>query len=219
VDAGAFFDLDDTLVSGSAGLRFAKYLYKNKVIRLKGSIIVPIIKAMYNLFRDDAPKYIKDFDELWALLLKGVKKEIIIDYAKKYAGLEVKAIRRELLSRIEHHRSLRDRLILISASPDELVKEIGASLGFNYSIGTRIGVVKGVYNGVVLTPYLSGKDRVLLVLRLVKKYKLNLAKSFAYGNGENDIGVLEIMGHPVAVNPIDELKPLSKKKGWEIIKC
>lgn len=214
---GAIFDLDGTIVKHVSGLRFAKYLIRKKVLSVRLSIFIPSLKSFYNFFAKKVSKYIHDVDLVWGASMKGVKKDVVVKHSNKYAVLELKRVYKKMIKKINFHKEQGHKLILMSASPDELVKAVGELLGFDEAIGTRLIVKNGVYTGRVKKPYLSGKDRVTLMKKLAKKHKINLKKSYAYGNCINDLGVLESVANPVAVNPDRYLKLIAKKKGWQII--
>jgi hypothetical protein len=42
--------------------------------------------------------------------------------------------------------------------------------------------------------------------------------SYAYSDSESDLPMLRIVGHPVAVNPDQELARVARKEGWEILR-
>jgi len=46
---------------------------------------------------------------------------------------------------------------------------------------------------------------------------VNLSSSYAYGDRVQDIPVLEMVGHPVAVYPDKELLTYANERGWTVI--
>jgi hypothetical protein len=45
---------------------------------------------------------------------------------------------------------------------------------------------------------------------------LDLSRCAAYSDSTNDLPMLSLVGHPVAVNPDSDLKHVAREKGWEI---
>ncbi|VVB75307.1 Phosphoserine phosphatase [Candidatus Tiddalikarchaeum anstoanum] len=217
MNTGVFFDLDGTLVNGTAGLRFARFLINKKLLQINFDVLIPTLKAFYDFLTSDVEGYIQGFDTLWALSVKGVKQSKIQYAALKYAPIEFNNIRKNMLSELNNHRRRGHKLFLISASPNELVSALGKLLSFDYSIGTRLAVRNNVYTSKLRTPYLTGKDRLVVMRRIAKKFKVSLKDSYAYGNSINDLKVLMAVGHPVAVNPDAELLTFARKNGWTII--
>ena len=50
----------------------------------------------------------------------------------------------------------------------------------------------------------------------MKKHNINLIRSFAFGDTEQDLAFLLKVGNPIAVNPNQGLLRIAKEKGWTI---
>jgi hypothetical protein len=53
--------------------------------------------------------------------------------------------------------------------------------------------------------------------QLAADYKLDLARSHAYGDARGDRWMLECVGHPAAVNPSAALARLARQRGWRVL--
>ena len=61
----------------------------------------------------------------------------------------------------------------------------------------------------------TGQDKVT---RILEEYSdVNLAESCAYADSISDLGLLELVGIPVAVCPDNGLGEIAKQRGWRII--
>lgn len=213
----AFFDLDGTIVKGVSGVRFTRFLIRRGILKMKISAIIPSLKIVYDVLSGKVEKYMDEVDDLIGLSFKGLREELIKEQAEQYAGLEKHYVYKKVEKIIKKHKKKKHKLFLLSASPHELVEEVGKELGFDESYGTRIKSSKGVYTGVIKKPAMIGKERVKIVKKLAEKYNINLEKSYAYGNCVNDVHVMESVGNPVAVNPNKYLEPIAEKRGWKKI--
>ncbi len=45
---------------------------------------------------------------------------------------------------------------------------------------------------------------------------LSLEESVAYADSASDLPMLEVVGHPVAVNPEPKLAAIARKRGWHV---
>jgi hypothetical protein len=45
---------------------------------------------------------------------------------------------------------------------------------------------------------------------------LDLQQSVAYADSASDLPMLEVVGHPVAVNPETKLAAIARKRGWHV---
>jgi hypothetical protein len=52
---------------------------------------------------------------------------------------------------------------------------------------------------------------------MAEEYGYDLSASFAYSDSETDAPMLEVVGHPFAVNPDKTLRRLAEENGWPIL--
>jgi phosphoserine phosphatase len=113
-----------------------------------------------------------------------------------------------------HRRAGRD-LIIISSSGTDIVEPIGERLGVDIAIGTQVGVEDGKYTGeIIFYAYGEGKAEAMRALAAERGY--DLAESFAYSDSITDVPMLDLVGHPFAVNPDTDLRRLAQERGWPI---
>ena len=48
-------------------------------------------------------------------------------------------------------------------------------------------------------------------------WNLDLSECYAYSDSVSDLPMMELVGHPVAVNPDSELGSLARERGWPIV--
>jgi hypothetical protein len=51
---------------------------------------------------------------------------------------------------------------------------------------------------------------------VARRQDIDLDASYAYSDSATDIPMLEVVGHPVAVNPDRELARVAKDRGWDV---
>jgi phosphoserine phosphatase len=127
------------------------------------------------------------------------------------------AIYPQLRERIERHRRAGDLLILSSASPEFYVREIGALLGFDISLGTA--VTPGT-----LFPDLENHKGAAKVTRLKQvldsSYFIDgrLPGSCGYTDSRADLPMLAICERALVVNPDACLSAMALENQWEIVR-
>jgi len=47
--------------------------------------------------------------------------------------------------------------------------------------------------------------------------KINFEDSYAYADSQTDLHLLEMVGHPVAVYPEEDLRHTADQRGWQIV--
>jgi HAD superfamily hydrolase (TIGR01490 family) len=115
----------------------------------------------------------------------------------------------------EHHAAGRD-VVIISSSGEEIVAGVGAMLGADHAIGTRMVVADGKYTGEIEF-YSYGPHKAEAMVELAAKHGYDLAASYAYSDSFTDAPMLEVVGHPTAVNPDKALRRLAVERDWPVM--
>ena len=122
----------------------------------------------------------------------------------------------EAVSLIEdHHLAGRD-VIIVSASGAEMVDPIGELLGVDAVIATRMAIVDGRYTGQI-DFYAYAENKATAMRELAEQRGYDLERSFAYSDSVTDVHMLEVVGHPHAVNPDKELRRIAKEREWPVL--
>ncbi|MDD4354096.1 MAG: HAD-IB family hydrolase [Candidatus Nanoarchaeia archaeon] len=217
MEIGVFFDLDDTIIKGNSGLRYIRFLYENRILKAHKSAILPSLKLAYNYLKGDYKKAVDQADNLMALAFKGANKKETVRAAEFFVLNDVKNLKNPILERINWHKNQGHKLILLSASPDEVVQKFGKFLKFDYIRGSLFKLKNNIYTGELIIPSMIGKERAIVAKKIAKKLNIDLKQSYSYGNCINDLEVLELVGNPFAVNPNKYLVSIARKKGFRII--
>jgi len=101
--------------------------------------------------------------------------------------------------------------IILSYSPDFLVRAFAKGLDMHRGRGSYYHTQKLVFSGHAVT--LNKKT----ALRRYMRNRGITTVSFAAGDTEADVPVLELAEHAVVVNPNDQLAQLAMRKAWEIV--
>ena len=83
------------------------------------------------------------------------------------------------------------------------------------SVGTRMVVADGRYSGEVAF-YCAGENKAIAVKQLAEQHDYDLSSCYAYSDSTNDLPLLELVGHPCAVNPDRRLRLHAGHHGWQV---
>ena len=112
----------------------------------------------------------------------------------------------EPLHLVARHREQGEPVYIVSATLQEVVDGLAAELGFDGGIGTVCEVgADGTYTGHSVLP-LHGQGKAQAVVELAEREDIDLARSTAYSDSHTDLPFLEVVGHPVVVNPDRDLR-------------
>jgi HAD superfamily hydrolase (TIGR01490 family) len=214
--AAAFFDLDRTLISGSSVFAFGRAAWRHGMVTT-GELASDGLNAV--LFRlggstDDKADAVRD------RILEAIHGRPVVELEE--LGDEVisqllDAVRRESQVLIDlHHEAGRDTYI-VSASPIEIVREFADAVGLTGGIGTVSEIADGVYTGRLSEPFCYGKGKAVAIEKLASQRGYDLRLCYAYSDSISDLPMLELVGHPVAVNPDRALESIAQRRGWPII--
>jgi len=183
----AVFDLDGTLVHGDTLLPFLmSFAWKRR--RILPVLGTPAALALWQcrLLSDQKAK---------ETLLRWFCGEVPLDEINAHARWFCQAwvrprLKPPVTERLEYHRAAGHRLILLSASPDLYVREIGNDLGFPEVICTRTGGIDGRCTGRIENFNCKGAEK----LRLIQELCVRDGRPqtiFAYGDSRSDLPLLE----------------------------
>src|SRR6516225_4695928 len=178
--AGAFFDVDNTLMRGASIYYFARGLAARKLFRPRDLVKMAFGQAYFRVRGSENPDH--------------------IDAARQAALAFVAG----------------QRVWLVTATPVELASIIARRLGFTGALGTVAESVDGVYTGRLVGGLLHGEAKVAAIEALALREGLDLARCAAYSDSANDIPMLELVGHPAAVNPDSRLRAQARARGWPV---
>lgn len=107
-------------------------------------------------------------------------------------------VRPNALSAIERHRAAGDHLVLLSASTDFYVRDIGRRLGFDDVVCTEVRWHDGVLDGALATENRRGTEKTRCLDALRAEHPG--ARFAAYGNAGSDLDHLARADVPLLVN-------------------
>ena len=213
----AFFDLDKTVIAKASIAAFGRPLRRQGLIsrRMVARAIAGQVIFMY--FGADEERLTKIRESMLSLT-KGWDRDQISAIVRETLIETIEPlIYAEALALMEQHRSDGHRIYLVSASPDEIVQPLAELLGVDGYIATVAEIDEaGCYTGQT-SFYNYGPNKAVAISELAERNGIDLAESFAYSDSATDQPMLEIVGHPVAVNPDRALAKVAKEREWEIL--
>jgi phosphatidylglycerophosphatase C len=192
----ALFDLDGTLTRADTFRGFVLRLLLAHPLRWPRAALLSLPIAAYILKRIDRGQLKGSF---MRLLFKGMSRSEIDGFARRYATMVMATgVFPEAVAALRGHLSAGDHVVVLSASPDLYVPEIGRLLGAHETICTQVR-----WDGERLDGRLAGpnrrdheKARVLEGLRAAHPG----LPVIAYGNSTPDLVHMALCEEGVYVN-------------------
>ncbi len=213
--AAAFFDLDKTIIAKSSALAFGRPLYQAGFLNRRSLLKAGIAQISYMTFGADHAQMERAREEMLEMT-RGWDKVAVEELVREIVDEVVSPlVYAEALALIDEHRRVGRKVVIISSSPEEIVKPLARYLGVDHVIATRARIdAEGRYTGE-MEFYAYAESKADAIRELAETEGLSLPDSFAYSDSVTDLPMLEAVGHPVVVNPDKELAQAAEERDWQ----
>jgi putative phosphoserine phosphatase/1-acylglycerol-3-phosphate O-acyltransferase len=208
---GAFFDFDGTLIDGYS----ARVFYEDQIRRFElsaGELARSALAGLEMAVRDtDVSKLMKVAVANWA----GHREEEVSElferlFVTRIAGM-VYPEAREL---VKAHRQKGHTVVLASSATRYQLAPLARDFGVDNVLCSEVEIVKGFFSGFLDGDVLWGLAKARAVKEFASENGVDLERSFAYANGDEDVAFLETVGNPRPLNPQKGLARVANEAGW-----
>ncbi len=213
----AFFDLDKTVIAKSSTLAFGKPFYKAGFLGRRTLAKLGFAQIFYVLFGADEDQLERARDQMLELTTGWHRAEIEQLVEETLHEVAEPLVYAEALTLIDEHKREGRRVFLVSASPEQIVRPIGRHIGVTEIIATRIKTDAAGFFLPELDFYAMGEGKSEAIVAMAEKQAIDLAGSYAYSDSVTDLPMMEVVGHPVAVNPEKDLRRVAEEREWPIL--
>jgi phosphatidylglycerophosphatase C len=125
--------------------------------------------------------------------------------------LIIRDLHKEGIRTLEAHRQNGDTLVLLTASLDLYVEQLGAKLGFHHVICTKTEWKEETLSGKLSSPNRYGEEKAQCLKELKEQYAhLSVV---AYADHHSDISLLTLADHGILVNGTTQARQLAVREG------
>jgi HAD superfamily hydrolase (TIGR01490 family) len=208
----ALFDVDNTLLPGEASeIRFFRFLWRRGLVGWS-----ELTQSAAWLVGHMPPFSLHSLRER-KVYLAGKRPADIESYAREFCQAEmIGKVSSQGRAKLDAHRQAGHQLILVTGAPDFLIEPLAKFLGVTTVFAAKPEQRDSVYTGALIPPLPYGHGKRELILAHARKMGLDLAGSYAYGDSPGDHDLLELVGHPLVVNPIRGMARTAQRLGWPV---
>jgi HAD superfamily hydrolase (TIGR01490 family) len=211
----AIFDLDNTLLAGDSDYLWGKFLgelgivdrasYERENERFYQEYLEGRLDIMAFLAFSLKPLSEHPLEQLdaWHVQFMREKIEPLITAASQRL--------------VEHHRNAGDTLMIITATNAFVTAPIAKRLGIDHLIATEPEKADGRYTGRVSGTPSFREGKVSRLREWLSQHHETLDGAWFYSDSHNDLPLLELVSHPVAVDPDQALSGHAQERGWPVI--
>lgn len=205
-EIAAFFDIDGTIYrEGLITEVFKKMVKYDLIDASKWDSEVRPAFISWDKRMGNYDTYLLKMVDVYSEAVKGTSPfhmEYVARRVIEQKGDRVYTFSRE---RIRWHKKEGHKVIAISGSPIELVREMSKKYEMDDYRGTIYTLDKHKkYSGSII-PMWDSVSKKKAILEIADQYGIDLEKSYAYGDTAGDFTMLKMVGNPFAMNPTKEL--------------
>jgi HAD superfamily hydrolase (TIGR01490 family) len=211
-EAGAFFDLDGTLLPApSIERRFLRdALGRGK---LGPSQMMAWLARFFQTIAMDPPAAIQGNKAHFAAMPASAA----ADWEARLRTEPLRFFSRGLRL-LEWHAARGHRIFLVTGAPAPLAEIAVRQLPVPVEImATQLEAREGCWTGGISGEPMSGTAKRRAIRQISAKARVDLTRCFAYGDSYSDVAMLEAVAYPTIVNPGERLERLARQRGWPIL--
>ncbi len=212
----AFFDVDGTLLKSTI-VHYYIYLRSAQMpFLLKYFWLIAFLpKTVYYLILDSISR--TRFNRVFYRSYRGMDAAEVKRLSAEMFETSLRPkIYAEAVSQIQEHKEEGTGVVLVTGSLDFIVQPIADYLGVDAILAPQLREENGRFTGELTTVPLIGEEKAKAVRSYADQHEISLEESYAYGDSQSDLPMLECVGNPVAVNPSKALHQKALESGWEI---
>jgi HAD superfamily hydrolase (TIGR01490 family) len=215
-NSAAFFDLDKTIIAKSSVLAFGRPFYREGLLSRRSIVKSLYAQVVFMMVGADEQKMEK-LRVAMSAMTRGWNRDHVASIVRETLTDVIEPIiYAEALELFDEHHAAGRKVVIVSSAPLEVVKPLAEFLGADEGIGTRAAIdAEGNYTGE-LDFYAYGAHKAQAIRELAAREYINLPMSYAYSDSITDLPMLEVVGHPVAVNADKELARIAREREWEV---
>lgn len=218
------FDFDGTIHLKETPRLFLRVLSKDKLMRKKIWKFYISMSWVYILYRFGLCRQLATRRVLSGItkMMSGMSETQIEEFFKQCLDLARGSFSPVSLSRVKAHLESDDQILLLSGAFSQFVALVARDLGMKFWLGTEIEIMAGVCTGRI-TSVMHGSSKVQALSTFLLEQKkagtiFDMHEAYAYADSIQDLPLLALVEHPIAVNPDQELLKEANQRGWEIIR-
>lgn len=214
----AFFDVDNTLLRGASLYYAGVGAWRRRLISLRDIVSFGWKQARF-LAVGENPAHVRRVSERGLELVVGHRRTDLIRLSNEI--FDTRLVRRlwpETVAVARQHLAAGREVWLVSATAQELADVIATRLGLTGALGTVLETADGVFTGRLVDGICHGQGKARAAAARARASGADLADCWAYSDSHNDIPLLELVGHPVVVNPDAVLQRYATARHWPMIR-
>src|SRR5579875_554222 len=213
---GAFFDLDGTLVAGFTAVILTRERLRRRDIGV-GELVTMVLAGLnHQLGRIELEELILTASSA----LRGRALSDMDEIGERLFAQKIESrIYPEMRELVRAHLARGHTVVLSSSALTIQVDPVARFLGIPNTLTNRFEVDEnGILTGGVVKPILWGPGKAAAVQKFAAEHDIDLQDSYFYADGDEDVALMYLVGHPRPTNPEGKMAAVARRRGWPILR-
>ena len=210
---GAFFDVDKTILAENSAALYLRALYERGEVDARTVLSNLGSYVQYKLNLLDIDRFTERTVKQFAGRSEEGLRQEAEDWFEHFVLPQIYPEARRLVSA---HLERGHVVALVSGSTKYVVDPLAQHLGVKHAMHTHMDVRDGVFTGRVVQPVCVGEGKIYWLQQLIEREGIELARSYFYTDSMSDLPLLDLVGHPVVVNPDPILYRQARRRRWPV---
>lgn len=213
---GAFFDLDGTLVAG-----FTAVILTQERLRRRDMGVGELISMVQAGLNHQLGRI--EFEQLIGKAAAALAGRALSDLEEIGERLFVHRIESriypEMRELVRAHLARGHTVVLSSSALTIQVGPVARFLGILNTLTNKFETNEdGILTGNVVRPILWGPGKAAAVQKFAAENGIDLQDSYFYADGDEDVALMYLVGHPRPTNPEGKMAAVARRRGWPILR-
>ncbi len=208
----AIFDLDGTLLSGDSDYSWGQFLVE------KGLVDTQIYQQANDKFFVQYQSGTLDIHEYLAFSLAPLTKFSSEQLTELHATFMKEKVQPMMLEKaaalLKRHKDQGHFLLMITATNQFVTQPISDIMGMDHIIAPIPEVINGHYTGKIVGVPSFQEGKVTRLNDWLAETGHSMEGSYFYSDSRNDLPLLELVTHPVAVDADVTLTKIAEERSW-----
>ncbi len=213
---GAFFDLDGTLVAGFTVAAVTRDRLLRREVGAAELLRMMQLAVEYRLGWNQ-------FDGVISSAVRSARGRLAEDVAEMgervFRQSVADLIYPEMRELVRAHQRRGHTVVLSSSALTMQAEPVARYLGIEHVISNRFVVDEdGMLTGEIERPVVWGHTKATSVQRFAADHGIDLRSSYFYADGDEDLGLMYLVGNPRPVNPGPHMSRVAARRGWPVLR-
>lgn len=211
----AIFDLDNTLINGDSDHSWGEFLVE------QGLVDTQWYQQENDRFYRQYQEGTLDNDAYLEFVLQPLSQhpiETLEQWHQRFMQEKVlPMLQNKAKALLEKHREQGHFLLIITATNAFITRPIAELLGVDDMLATEPEIVNQRYTGRYVGTACFHQGKVVRLQQWLEETGYSLKDSYFYSDSHNDLPLLKVVDHPVAVDADPVLTAYAEQQGWPVI--